>query len=104
MRHAAQYFDVKRNHHDPPAFAPVFFPRHAAALAVAATLAAPSFAQAPGAPFALKVHPLTKGVYRVEGGAANTGFVVGGKGVIESTPSAAQSRRASRSSKHRNHT
>ena len=51
-------------------------------LAAALALAAPAFGQESSAPQVLKVHPLKKGSYWVEGGSSNTAFLVGPKGVV----------------------
>jgi glyoxylase-like metal-dependent hydrolase (beta-lactamase superfamily II) len=53
-----------------------------AATGVALALAGEAFAQGSAAPTVLTTHPLKGGVYWVEGGSANTGFVVGDKGVV----------------------
>lgn len=55
----------------------------AIALAVAAfAMAAPAVAQQKPGPLTLTAHALNDGVYWVDGGVSNTGFIVGDKGVI----------------------
>lgn len=51
-------------------------------LAVAAAVVAPALAQERPGPLTLIVHPLKGGAYWIEGGRANTGFIVGDKGVV----------------------
>ena len=45
-------------------------------------IAVPAAAQEPSGPLKLAVHPLNGGVYWIEGGTSNTGFIVGETGVI----------------------
>ena len=52
------------------------------ALAAAIALALPAFGQQPAAPAVLKVHPLKRGSFWVEGGSSNTAFLIGPKGVV----------------------
>jgi glyoxylase-like metal-dependent hydrolase (beta-lactamase superfamily II) len=53
-----------------------------ACLALALSLSVPAFAQPAPKPASLSAHRLADGVYWVEGGVSNSGFVVGDKGVV----------------------
>lgn len=56
--------------------------RAAAIMALAATFCAGAQAQEKPGAFSLSVHPLKGGVYWIDGGVSNTGFIVGDKGVV----------------------
>ena len=51
-------------------------------LVLATAIGAPASAQVKPGPLVLTAHPLNGGVYWVEGGVSNAGFVVGDKGVV----------------------
>ena len=55
---------------------------NAALMLTTAALSAAALAQRSAGPTVLTVHPLRGGVYWIQGGVANTGFIVGDKGVI----------------------